>query len=96
MFVVLLTYTAELSEIDRHLPDHVAFLETQYTRGVLLISGRRVPRTGGVLIFACAGQEALWQTLRQDPFYVHGVAEYQVLRFTPTMTREDLAFLRES
>ncbi len=96
MFVVLVTYTADLAEVDRHLPAHVEYLKAQYENGALLMSGRRVPRVGGVLLMACAGQDELWQALRQDPFYVNGVADYQVLRFTPSMAREDLAFLKES
>ena len=50
MFVVTLRYTKPLAEIDRRMPEHVRFLEECYRAGVFLVSGRQVPRKGGVIL----------------------------------------------
>ena len=54
MFVVLLNYEKPLEEIDDLMSDHMAYLRRCYASGVFLASGRREPRTGGVIL-ATAG-----------------------------------------
>ena len=54
LFVVVLTYIRPLEEVDAAGPAHVAWLRRGYDRGVFLVSGRRVPRTGGVIIAKAA------------------------------------------
>ncbi|MCX4748394.1 YciI family protein [Kitasatospora sp. NBC_01287] len=86
MFVVTLTYTAALERIDELVPAHVEWLDQNYAAGVFLASGRRVPRTGGVILAQAASPEALAAVLAEDPFNKAGVAEYQVVEFLPTKT----------
>jgi hypothetical protein len=50
MFVVLLTYEKDLAEVDRLMREHMRFVQEQYDAGVFVVSGRRVPRTGGVIL----------------------------------------------
>lgn len=96
MFVVLVTYKQPLDVVDAHLAAHVEFLKRQYGEGCFIASGRRVPRTGGVILARATSREALQDVLRQDPFLVNGVADYEVIEFTPTMTAPELACLQES
>jgi uncharacterized protein YciI len=92
MFVVLLTYIAPLKQIDALLPEHVVWLEEQYASGRFLASGRRVPRTGGVIL-ARGAKEDIYTALAGDPFSKAGVAEYQVVEFEPTKAAPELTFL---
>ena len=50
MFLFDLTYRAPLSQVDALLPGHIAYLERHYRSGEFLCSGRKTPRTGGVLL----------------------------------------------
>lgn len=93
MFVVLLSYTAPLAEVDRHLPAHREFLSANYATGTFLLSGRKQPRDGGVILAKAESREALEAILAQDPFQAHGVADYQIVEFTPTMAAPFLATL---
>ncbi|MGF1431457.1 YciI family protein [Kitasatospora sp. LaBMicrA B282] len=86
MFVVTLTYTAPLDRIDELIPDHVAWLDRYYEAGIFLASGRRVPRTGGVILAQAESAAQLEAVLAEDPFGRAGVAEYQVVEFLPTKT----------
>lgn len=96
MYAVVLTYTAALSEIDPHVPEHMEWIAEQYDAGRLLVSGRRQPRTGGVLLFAQMPRDELDAVLDADPFARHGLADRQVVEFLATSTVDALAPWRDS
>ena len=54
MFVFNLTYVKPLSEVERVLPEHVAYLDRYYGLGKFVCSGRKHPRTDGVILCAAA------------------------------------------
>ena len=74
MFIVTLTYLKPVEEVDALMRDHVAWLETGYADGLFIASGRRVPRTGGVILARSGDAQALHETLARDPFVIHGAA----------------------
>ena len=84
MFVVSLTYKVELSEVDKHINDHVAYLETYYAKGNFIASGRKVPRTGGVILAQAESKEVLNAILQEDPFFKADVANYEITEFVPS------------
>lgn len=83
MFVVILTYTKPLAEVDIHLVSHRAFLDTIYAQGLLITSGRQASSTGGVLLAHHCTRTQLETVLQQDPFYIADVATYSVYEFIP-------------
>ena len=93
MFVVLLTYTQPLAAVDALVPAHREFLQRMYQAGVFLLSGRKEPRDGGVILANAESNQELKSVLEQDPFHVHGVASYQVIEFLPTMAASALQSL---
>ena len=95
MFIIALTYIKPLEEVDALLEEHVAYLKEQYALGNFLASGRKVPRTGGVILARGTSREEIETIIAFDPFHVHEVAEYEITEFSPTITIEELAFLRE-
>lgn len=90
MFVVLITYTQPLAEVDRLLDAHRSYLSQNYAAGTFLLSGRREPRTGGVILAKASSLAELEAVLATDPFAVGGVASYEVIEFSPTMAAPDL------
>jgi len=95
LFVLDLTYVTDLVEVDRHMEGHRRYLAVNYERGVFLASGRKVPRTGGVIL-AQGTRDEIEQAIDGDPFATNGVAEYRITEFLPTMTAPLLDLLRES
>ena len=93
MFIVSLKYICDLSEIEKHLPAHIEYLERHYAAGHFIASGRKVPRTGGIILALSDSREDIDQIIAEDPFYINGLAEYEVTEFIPTKTSEELAFL---
>jgi len=86
MFIVTLTYLKPVEEIDALMDAHVAWLRAQYEAGLFIASGRRVPRTGGVILARSGDEPALRAALAADPFAIHGAARFDVVEFTPSMT----------
>ena len=95
MYIIDLTYTAPLEQVDRLLKAHIAFLDKQYEQGHFLASGRKVPRTGGIILALAASREVLEGILAEDPFHKEGLAEYGITEFVPSKTSDTLAFLKE-
>jgi len=90
MFIVSLTYICDLSEIERFLDEHVAYLKKEYARGHFLASGRKNPRTGGVILAKAESRAKLNTILEKDPFHREKLAEYDIQEFIPTMAAEGL------
>ncbi|MGC1214782.1 MAG: YciI family protein [Micromonospora sp.] len=95
MFVVTLTYLTDLDRVDDALPDHLTWLDRQYADGVFLASGRRVPRTGGVILAADVDRAELDARLATDPFAERGFAGYEVTEFVPSRVADGLERMRE-
>jgi uncharacterized protein YciI len=81
MFVLLLTYTRPVDEVDALMRDHMAWLNAQYEAGRFLVSGRRVPRTGGVIVAHGEDRAEIEAIAAQDPFVTGGVAEVEIIEF---------------
>jgi uncharacterized protein YciI len=90
MFVITLTYTVPVEEIDVLMPKHLDWLDRHYASGTLLASGRRVPRTGGLLLARAADRAEVDALVAEDPFAQAGAARYDIVEFTPTRTAPGL------
>ena len=78
MFVLLLSYVKPLAEVDALMRDHMAWLNEHYDAGRFLVSGRRIPRTGGVIVARGDDRGAIEALAASDPFVsagIHGRAE---------------------
>lgn len=93
MFSVSLTYTKPLSEVDKYLTAHLAYLEKHYQLNHFILSGRKVPRTGGVILINVDTDKELEDILQEDPFYSAGVAHYEITKFMPTMANNKISSL---
>ena len=81
MFVVDLHYIVPLEKLDQYMTDHVKFLKKYYKQNIFVVSGRKVPRTGGIILALTPSREALEKILREDPFYTHQLAEFHITEF---------------
>lgn len=88
MFVVSLTYKVDLADVDQYIEAHVAYLEKYYQLGNFMVSGRKIPRTGGVILARAQSREALDHILAEDPFFIANLADYEVTQFVPTKVAE--------
>jgi uncharacterized protein YciI len=95
MFIISLNYKAELDRIDDELENHVLFLKEQYELGNFIASGRKIPRSGGVILSNMKNKNELKKIICKDPFYKNQLANYDITEFIPSMTCKELEFLIE-
>ncbi|MBA3660347.1 MAG: GTP cyclohydrolase [Gammaproteobacteria bacterium] len=84
MFIISLTYKKPLDEVDKHIPAHTIFLDEGFKLGYFLASGRKDPRTGGIILSNYPNRIALEIYIKSDPFYIHEIADYEIIEFIPT------------
>jgi uncharacterized protein YciI len=90
MFIIELTYTADLADIDAHMRAHMRFLKTHYDAGTFLLSGRKIPRDGGIILATGPSREAIEAIARQDPFVANGLADVRIIEFRASQRAKDI------
>lgn len=96
MFIINLTYKTDLEKVDQHLAAHVEFLNEQYKLGNFIASGRKVPRTGGIILSNVSSRSDLEKIIEMDPFKSNELADYDLIEFVPSKTCDELKFLMDS
>jgi len=91
VFIIELIYKADLSEIDGAMRAHMAFLDEHYAAGTFLVSGRKIPRDGGIILAVGDSREAVESVARRDPFVARGLADFRVIEFRASQRADDLA-----
>lgn len=87
-FIVEIIYKVPLEKIDAVRDRHRGFLEKGYEKGIILMSGPQVPRTGGIIIARGSSMEEVAQFLENDPYQIEKVADYKFLEFNPVHFQE--------
>ena len=84
MFIINLTYIKSTEEVDQVLPAHIAYLDEHYAQNIFICSGRKNPRTGGIILCNAADKETVSSIISKDPFHIHQIADYEIIEFQPT------------
>jgi uncharacterized protein YciI len=90
MFVIELIYKAELSQIDASMRAHMAYLNRHYAAGRFLVSGRKVPREGGIILAVGESREQIEAIVKEDPFVSRGLADFRVIEFRESQRAESI------
>lgn len=88
MFVIELIYKADLERIDAHMAAHVRFLKKYYASGNFLVSGRKIPRDGGIILAVGKSRGEIEAIVKEDPFHVHGLADFRIIEFRASQRAE--------
>ena len=90
MFVIELTYKADLGEIDAYMAAHVRFLKKYYASGNFLVSGRQIPRVGGIILAVARSRQEIEAIVKEDPFHAHGLADFRIVEFRASQRADDM------
>lgn len=90
MFIIELSYKVPLADIDAHMPAHMKFLKKHYASGHFVVSGRKVPRDGGIIIAVGKSREEIETIAREDPFCARGLADVRVIEFRGSQKADDV------
>ena len=90
MFVIELIYKVPLAEIDAHMKAHMAFLNKYYASGHFLVSGRKIPRDGGIILAVGNSREEVETIVKEDPFCSRGLADFRIVEFRASQSAPDM------
>ena len=91
MFVVELIYKADLAAIDAKMPAHMKFLRKHYASGHFVVSGRKIPRDGGIIVAVGQSRDEIEAIVREDPFCKDGLADFRIIEFRASQKADDIA-----
>lgn len=90
MFIIDLKYIVPLEQLDSHMADHVKFLRKYYNLNTFVASGRKVPRTGGVILALASSRDEIENIIKEDPFFSHKLAEFTITEFLTSQYHPEL------
>ncbi|PVZ87944.1 hypothetical protein C9426_10120 [Serratia sp. S1B] len=92
MYIISLAYHRPIEEVDSYLEQHISWLKRYFQQGIFIASGRKNPRTGGVILVKEIERAQLDAILAEDPF--NAVAHYEVTHVAITTTSAGFEGLR--
>ena len=90
MHIINLNYIVPLKQLDASMAEHMKFLRKYYQKNVFVASGRKVPRTGGIILALAKSKEEVEQIMSEDPFCIRKLAEFTVVEFMTSQAHPDL------
>lgn len=84
MVFISLTYKKPIEEVEKYIKEHIIFLEKYYTLNKFVFSGRKDPRTGGIILVNNVTASEVSEIIKEDPFNKHQIADYEIIEFIPT------------
>ena len=96
MFIISLTYKVPIENVERYILEHNSFLQKHYDLGLFIASGRKEPRTGGIIICKAASKNEVEQIIKDDPFHIHQIADYDITEFIPSKYNENFKIFIEN
>jgi uncharacterized protein YciI len=58
--------------------------------GRFLLSGRKIPRDGGIILAAGGTKSEVEAIVKQDPFHVRGLAEFRIIEFRASQRADNV------
>ena len=95
MFILELVYKADISAIDAAMKAHMAFVRTHYASGTFVLSGRKVPRDGGIILAVGPDRATIEAIANDDPFVTNGLADVRVIEFRASQHAKNIGELVE-
>ena len=90
MFIIDLNYIVPLDELDAHMAGHVKYLRKYYKKNIFVASGRKVPRSGGIILALANTKAEVEKIIKEDPFYKHELAEFTITEFLTSQYHPDI------
>lgn len=96
MFIVLIHFKKPLVEIEPYVAEHRRYLDAGYQQDLLVVSGPRNPRVGGVLVSQAQDRARLEAFLAKDPYSIQQLADYELIEFAAVKAHAAFSSLIES
>ncbi len=95
MFVVVLKFTVDKSEVAPLMPAHSAWLQRGFDDGVFALTGSVAPGVGGMIVAHHTTRDALQARPEQDPLIEQHKVSGEISEIAISRADERLAFLKD-
>lgn len=95
MFVVVLEFKVDRSEIAPLMPVHSQWLQRGFDDGVFALTGSIAPGIGGMILAHHLTRDELRARLDQDPLVSEGKVSVAISEVKPSRVDERMKFLAE-
>lgn len=80
-YLLVCEYLKPLEDVDQLRPLHREWLAGLHDAGLLVLAGRKLDKTGSVIVLVCESEETATSLALGDPYVQHEVACYTVVAF---------------
>ena len=80
-YTIKVTYKVSVERIMETVPAHREHLAKYYAEGLILFSGMQLSKEGGMIVMRSPNREKVDGMIKDDPFNLEGLAEYEVVAF---------------
>ena len=84
-FIAEIVYLVPVEQLADILPEHRAFQKIGYEKGLLLFSGPKEPRVGGIAVCRAPSLDVIREFFSHDPYALHKVATHSFTEFNPVL-----------
>lgn len=68
---------------DTLMETHKAYTQKAMDSGLILMSGLKSDMSGGIFMLKASSEQEVQAYLDNEPFKLHGIQEYKILKFSP-------------
>lgn len=94
MYLISITYTQPLAAVERVLEAHRQYLREAPLASRIVMTGRRRPATGGLVMLRADSLAEVEAFVRADPYHTENVAAFDIVEFDVAQVAEGLEALR--
>lgn len=69
---------------------HVTYLNKYYQSKNFIVSGRKIPRDGGIIIAISSTKKEIEKIIKEDPFYKNKLAEFRIIEFHASQKADNI------
>ncbi|RAJ85551.1 uncharacterized protein YciI [Chitinophaga dinghuensis] len=84
MFLILLQYIRPVAAVEHFMEAHNAFLQKHYESGKFILSGRRKPKSGSLILCKASSRKEVEEIMKDDPLEKYQLALVEIIEFEPT------------
>lgn len=95
MFLLMTRYTVPPDQMADQAEAHRAWARGHIEAGHFAAGGLEVPLQGGVAVATGVTRAQLEEWIKEDPYYIHGLAQYDIREYTILSTRPGAEALQD-
>ncbi|WP_233522274.1 YciI family protein [Chitinophaga silvatica] len=80
----MLQYIRPVAAVEHYMEAHTAFLQKYYENGRFILSGRRKPKSGSLILCNASSRKEVEEIMSEDPLEKYQLAMYEIIEFEPT------------